>query len=79
MNKKLPVMPAAAWEVEAARVAKLSVRADVPLAELQENAISPSLIAPSRSGPGLADGQDHELGLGAFLVCFGATSHVYNG
>ena len=51
MNKKLPVMPAAAREVEAARVAKLSVRADVPLAELQENAISPSLIAPSRSGP----------------------------
>ncbi len=44
MNKKLPVMPAAARELETARVATLSVRPDLPLAELQ-GAIKEGLMA----------------------------------
>jgi transposase-like protein len=44
MNKKLPVMPAAAREAEATSVAGLSVRAELPLAEMQE-AIRDGLMA----------------------------------
>ncbi len=44
MKKKLPVMPAAAREVEAARLAGLSVEAVLPLAELQ-GAIKEGLMA----------------------------------
>ncbi len=44
MKKKLPVMPAAPRDAEATRVAQLSVRPELPLAELQE-AIRDGLMA----------------------------------